>query len=371
MHNKLVTKWVGLISLTAFCQTSFADPTDFPDGIQFGSSSTFLFPDSDDLWLGNDLGSLWLYSAPTESALGATDGGVIINGSPVRVILGTGVSTSGAFEVRGYNNLYTTPPLFSVENSPATAKFRGVNVSVDSGTLSVGGSPVATTASLPTVLEGLSGKIDIGNGTASTNSVAIGLNSPVSSGNGSVALGAGTANGDYSLASGFGAQTTLRSGVALGESAKAQAQEGFATHHSTAAGYRSIAMGSGTTQAQYSVAIGLGTEIRSYSGVALGTFNNVQYGSLTSPVGTDTLLVVGNGTGWTGPERSDAILTLKNGKTTLINKTWSSSTPLADPNTSDTTDANGVALRVQGHTELQGKVTIAVPQGDIDMGIYD
>ncbi len=70
---------------------------------------------------------------------------------------------------------------------------------------------------------------------------------------------------------------------------------------------------------------------------------------------------------------SNAITTLKNGRTTLTNKAWlnrdSSISPTADPSV-ETTDSGGEALVVEGHTRLKGKVTIEQPQGDISMGIY-
>jgi hypothetical protein len=83
-------------------------------------------------------------------------------------------------------------------------------------------------------------------------------------------------------------------------------------------------------------------------------------------VDTDPLFLIGNGS--SASLTSNAIETLKNGRTTLKNKEWSSGSPLAEPATP--TSSNGYALVVDGHTRLRGKVIIEEPQGDISMGIY-
>ena len=86
----------------------------------------------------------------------------------------------------------------------------------------------------------------------------------------------------------------------------------------------------------------------------------------------DGLFRVGNGS---SGNLSDALTVLKSGQTTLTNKIWKSRDTLtvpatADPSETDTTDSGGNALVVDGHTVLNGKVTISVAQGDISMGIY-
>lgn len=61
------------------------------------------------------------------------------------------------------------------------------------------------------------------------------------------------------------------------------------------------------------------------------------------------------------------------GQVTLTNTPWKnravSISPLADPSPT-TTDNEGNALVVEGHTVLKGKVVIEQAQGDISMGIY-
>ena len=388
MSYNSAIKLIGIASVTALCLPAIASPEDFPDGIEFGDPSRSLKPTSGDLGLSTINSMLWLSSGAEETIPLSMDGGIHLFGTPIRHILGAGASSEGSFEVWSFDDIFFSPPLdplFAIDSAAETAAFNNVNVSINSGTLSVGGSPVSTTATLPTVLEGITGKVDIGNGTASgTNSVAIGLYSPVASNTGAVAIGKGTASGEYSFASGDGVKAIGRSSTALGYNSEAwgwysvalgQASAtgawAFATgHQSSATGIDSVAMGSGIASGQGSIAMGTGVTARSMFAVTLGAHNKENYGSNTTWVGTDAIFTVGNGTTWGGPNQSDALKMLKNGKTTLINKTWTSTTPLADPNTGDSTDADGVALRVQGHTELQGKVTIAVAQGDISMGIY-
>ncbi len=153
--------------------------------------------------------------------------------------------------------------------------------------------------------------------------------------------------------------TTLNSGLlALGNSSSASGQ------NSTAIGASSSATGTSA------LALGQNTIAKSISETVIGRFNKQD--SAASSVSwneTDVLFRVGNGS--FAQSLSDAITTLKNGQTTLINKAWKSNTasPLADP-PATTTDSGGNALVVDGHTVLNGKVIISVPQGNISMGIY-
>lgn len=95
------------------------------------------------------------------------------------------------------------------------------------------------------------------------------------------------------------------------------------------------------------------------------------------------LLNLGNGetsedTNVTPHSYSSALITLKNGQTTLTNKFWDEAAPTGSLLTetpggdvvSPVQASHGEALVVEGHTRLRGKVTIEQPQGDISMGIY-
>lgn len=101
-----------------------------------------------------------------------------------------------------------------------------------------------------------------------------------------------------------------------------------------------------------------------HSAVVVGTGNIAFPSSPTTYSQSSPAFVLGNGD-ITGTERSNAIETLKNGETTLINKAWDPQAPLVEPSTPDM--AEGRALVVDGHTVLNGKVIISVPQGDIPM----
>lgn len=99
----------------------------------------------------------------------------------------------------------------------------------------------------------------------------------------------------------------------------------------------------------------------------IGQSTTVTLGTWAAMV-SDASLIVGNGTNPT--TRGNALFTLKNGKTMLVNKTWDDTTPLEDPDSGDNTDADGVALEVDGHVILNGAVIITEPQGDLSMGVY-
>lgn len=137
----------------------------------------------------------------------------------------------------------------------------------------------------------------------------------------------------------------------------------------SATGDQSTAMSGGAANGSYASAAGYQTDSSSYSSTTLGS-RNTSWGSPDTWVETDPILLVGNGQ----TTASNAITTLKNGQTTLTNKTWkhrdAQTVPAtADPSTEET-DSEGNALVVEGHTVLNGKVIISVPQGDISMGIY-
>ncbi len=103
-----------------------------------------------------------------------------------------------------------------------------------------------------------------------------------------------------------------------------------------------------------------------HSTVMLGTFNAAVTGDALNYADNNPSFVLGNGS---SSARSNAIVTLKNGETTLKNKAWDSQDPLVVPATANMSD--GRALVVEGHTLLKGQVIIAEPQGDISMGIYE
>lgn len=142
-------------------------------------------------------------------------------------------------------------------------------------------------------------------------------------------------------------------------------------------GWASTAIGGGTNAiAQNSTAIGTGTRSATIASTAIGSGNI----GITTPGYNawewneiDPVLELGNSAD--ANNRSNAITTLKNGQSTFTNKFWNSAQPTATP-TNATEASSGRAIVVEGHalfkgnTVLEGKVTLAQPQGDISMGIY-
>lgn len=152
-------------------------------------------------------------------------------------------------------------------------------------------------------------------------------------------------------------------------------------------GYGSFVAGQWNTIDSYTAyVIGISNEVSGDATIAMG-WGLINHNHSSVIVGTNNREFPENPMTWSeeGPafavgngqygSRSNAIETLKNGQTSLINKAWKAhvqanpSDPLADP-PATVTDSGGNALVVDGHAILNGKVVISVPQGDISMGIY-
>lgn len=190
------------------------------------------------------------------------------------------------------------------------------------------------------------GMLALGSSTASgANAVAMGLG-VVASGYNSIATGGGTttASASYARASGYNSVASAQFATANGNTA-------------SATGW-------------YSFSHGWGTSAKSTDETVFGRYNveSLPLSSTNTVNDLDGLFRIGNGS--SASTRSDAITTLKNGQTTLTNKAWKENTgaPLGNP--ASTTDSDGNALVVNGHTVLNGKVIIAERQGDVSMGIY-
>ena len=197
-------------------------------------------------------------------------------------------------------------------------------------------------------------------------------------GTGSSAFGSGAqAYGIGATSIGNGACSGGDESTAIGTAACAWGHQSFASGYGTVAnGDGSTATGFNTTaNGDYSTAQGSYTTAVSAYETTFGCYNlQSTPADATSWNGLDGLFRVGNGD---NNVPSDAVTVLKSGQTTLTNKAWKaavnvdSTTALADPDVQPANDASGGnALVVDGHTVLNGKVTIAVPQGDISMGIY-
>lgn len=129
------------------------------------------------------------------------------------------------------------------------------------------------------------------------------------SGRFSVAIGVGLeASGDWSVALGDGNVASALDATAFGGSTKASAEG------STSMGILSVASGYAST------AMGNETTAESYGQTTLGLFNTPSFlgtASSTGYIADDRLFVVGNGT--SVASRSDALVILKSGKTTINN----------------------------------------------------
>ncbi len=170
------------------------------------------------------------------------------------------------------------------------------------------------------------------------------------------------ASGQYSEA--VGHQTT-----AFGDYSRAFGQHAESGgRHASASGYDVKSSGN------QSMAYGAYLRANSAHEIVLGYHNErTLNASPITPVLTEALFRVGNGF-WDldfpqidGP--SDAITTLKNGRTRLKNVFWDEQSPLELPEGA-LPASGGEALVVEGHTLLRGRVVIEAAQGDISMGVY-
>lgn len=201
----------------------------------------------------------------------------------------------------------------------------------------------------------------------------------LTSGFSATAMSSGIAQGTYStamalgFASGYGSMAAS-SGNATGSESTALSRGNASGATSTAlsggnaSGATSTALSSGRASGTHSMGAGLNANATSFSSTALGLYTN-SWGSATTIVDTDPALLVGNGTN--GSNLSNAIATLKNGQTTLTNRAWKQNVA-ANPtqtlvNPASSTDSEGNALIVEGHTIMKGKVVIETPQGDVPM----
>jgi len=239
---------------------------------------------------------------------------------------------------------------------------------------------------------GMAGKASGGGSTAfgySTNatgnySTALGYTT-TASGTASIATGNATlASGDYASAFGSHSSATGQGSTAFGSSTTAGNQNATAFGSSTTAGgQNSTAFGFNTEATGYaSVAFGLDTTARSAAEIALGRYNT-EYAPLSTAdwVNADRLLVVGNGTA--DATRSDALIMLKSGDTTLNAHLRVSDVRGAlvagpgpsgtSPNANSTVPASGAGSRMQflpGYGAFRAGA-VGGSQWDIgNMGVY-
>ncbi|MGC4015046.1 MAG: hypothetical protein QM755_11110 [Luteolibacter sp.] len=220
-------------------------------------------------------------------------------------------------------------------------------------------------------------------------SLALGAYS-YSNGLGAVTIGGGESDGDYSFATTFGLATGQLAIAMGGSTATGEGSVALGGYDTTywplanyATGENATSLGgiSNSSTGFASFSSGNWSRANAAYSIALGSLNKGSGSSATNWVETDSLLELGNGYAPRGSGepsstlRSNALTTLKNGQTTLSNKFWNASSPTDIPSNA-TESSNGQALVVEGHAEikgntvLEGKVTLAQPQGDISMGVY-
>ena len=297
-------------------------------------------------------------------------------------------------------------------NTTKTHLFGTVNAStVNASAITVNNSPVLTQSygASNTLSGGALLSIGEYSSASQSNSIAIGA-SAAASGASSIALGSssrceatagcsiamtgGVTTEEYSLAAGYGraeGKLSVAIGTAVARGASSIAIGGYdwtfpnwPTNQST--GDNSTTFGGVGNHAIgfSSMATGFWTKASAAYSSALGSLNCGLATNATEWVETDPLFELGNGQAVRSSQepdasmRSNAITTLKNGQTTLTNKAWNADHSVA----ASPENSNGQALVVEGHsvlkgnttiqgnTVLNGQVTIAVPQGDISMGIY-
>jgi hypothetical protein len=165
-------------------------------------------------------------------------------------------------------------------------------------------------------------------GTASGN-YSVAFASGTSSGESSTSFGSGVSSGDYSMSWGGDPLDPLKS-TASGDRSTAWGNNATASGNgSTAWGYSTIASGIYSTawgnqpiaRGNYSTAWGLLAYAQSYSETCFGQYTDTAASkTATSWVATDRLFTISNGTG--SGSRSNALVMLKNGNTTVTGE-WS------------------------------------------------
>ena len=357
-----------------------------------GDSQDILFvqidPSSGTVIKAQAIGSATGYEAVSSLSLSGTSGLCLIGYTGEVFGMGNSRMVPDSFNASWQGFDVITPALL-----PASAFSWSGGMASGTGSIAMGNQSFASGPNSTAFGNGAAtgdNSFAVGKGVAiGAGSVAIGTGSRAN-GQASLAIGeANVTNGSYSSSLGFGNNVYGAGSFAIGQYNFIYRDSGFVFGEINTlngnsyggvsigayngsqgnTGEYSVTLGADSTAiGNYSTAIGMGAVSYSYMNTALGS-GNIGDGSATAWIETDPLLELGNKEwgGWESKEnRSNAITTLKNGQTTLTNKAWKAN-PAVAPTTSN---SNGNALVVDGHTVLNGKVIISVPQGDISMGIY-
>jgi len=407
MKPKSLRLVLPAIALCATPATLHAAPVLAYDGVHLDSSGSTVLESFEaavsrkTAQLYSTTGGIFLATDVEESLPGNIDGGINLFGNPVTITLarrdglGTFHTNDPLFAIQESETWSSVDPIFQVNGATRASTFTDSDVAINDGSLKIDGNNVLTassaatagfiqTSSLTTALNGLTTPPSSSAWKAAyvaTGSISggayVALGSATASGSASFAGGGSgtTASGSNSIAFGANATASALGSVAFG-SGTASASYSFAHGLScTASGNWSRATGNSSTATQpFAMASGQWAKADTQGEIAFGRYN-AQSVSSSSWNDEDALFRLGNGTGTTSDLRSDALTVLKNGRATIINKAWDEDYT-ADPDTalddpSSTTDSEGEALVVRGHTRLKGKVVIEVPQGGISMGLYE
>ena len=183
-----------------------------------------------------------------------------------------------------------------------------------------------------------------------------------------------SASEGYGIALGDNADARGWAAVALGQNVKAYGFASFAAGLNSSAWFdNSFAAGrDATASATRSVALGTGLETRFFQGMTVGSYAIPRQENFHDWVEDQAIFVVGNGKD--ANSRSESLVVLKNGATTVQNKHWQAMVA-SDPTKAldepiESRSSEGKALTVRGHAEFLGRVTIKEPQGDISMGPF-
>ena len=314
---------------------------------------------------------------------------------------GTAPSITLGYDLNGNPNfsLFNTDPTIPtasgllLDPTNSTAEFRNTNVAI-TGSLSLNGSEVVTSSNASTALasQGYYKNVAAPYAFAAPSSLAGGF--------GSFAGATGQALGERSVAFGYSSQATGDGSTSIGSFSKSIGISSFALGYGAeTAGYSSVAIGGDSlavgdyslalgsqskAQGSSSVSIGEGSSAGTQNEIAIGSYN-LESWEANNWIELDPIFRVGNGRASGliveqngvifydfNEDRSDAITTLKNGQTTLTNKQWkmlaTGGPHLSNPSLRSASE--GRALVVDGHAVFNGKLIMALPQGDISMGAY-
>lgn len=420
----------SIYTLTIYILATFpllAQPEEFLDGIVFDSSQNSRLMGyknglADNISLESSSGEISIFSWK-KGTHGLNDGGVLLYGSPISVVLGsffdgTDDSTFDVWKESEFG-LSATNPLFRIDGLSGNTTFTGSNVSINGGTLSVGGSQVITAATASGVLtaqkfakfsatntlnvpattvstSSTTGALTVSGGLgvfgdAYINNVKIGRSGVASAvGNTTnIAVGGNALNvnqGSRNVAIGENAMRVHTLGsenLAVGNDALRSSTSGYVN---TAIGFKSLDLnttgygntGVGVRSLSSNISSVQNTGIGGYAlasnstgsrnvavGYAAGELTGAGF-ALNQP--SDGVYIGHQSRGYNSQETNAIVIGANavgaGNNTTVIGNSATTHTHLKGKTVSS-------SIKVSGAAEFEGSVTLSAPQGDISMGIYE